>query len=585
MTAFSVNGASNAASPTFLSLVRPGDSLEALPRTLGHPAEVGATPWSSGSFVGTTPSAVNIQIAGWSSLIAFVTAVVSRRQRRGGTKLRSRSTTRAVQAPIVQETEDAISTPLPKVDRATTKAVRKSITNSDQYFRFSKTQMESAMKQLESSSGSDIMRKMRENGYRLTIGDITFVLAESYGFCWGVERTLAMAHEARNAFPDKSIWLTNEIIHNSVVNAELAESGMRFVPKTKDGGKDYSVIQEGDVCVLPAFGASIDEMLYLKKKNVQIVDASCPWVTKVWNTVEKTKEKGHTSIIHGKYNHEETVATKSFAATYIVVKTMDEAEYVANYMLGVGNREEFMEKFAHATSDGFDPDVDLDRVGVANQTTMLKGETEMIGRLFERVMLRKFGPQNLNEHFLSFNTICDATQERQDAMYKMLGAEYKAPASDLYAELEGEQVGLKLKSSARKSKLSSKQKEAETRGASVSDYSSPVQKPDLFIVVGGFNSSNTAHLIEIPEEFGVPAYHVDCAVRIGGSGSEVANVIQHKPLSTPVWEAIVDRGLAVTEGFLPDGPVTVGLTSGASTPDCSVGDCISRVLAIRGLST
>ncbi|CAE7824528.1 ispH [Symbiodinium sp. CCMP2592] len=318
------------------------------------------------------------------------------------------------------------ATELPTVDRATTKQWRRDLMRSDQYYKFGRTQMENAMNQLQEVSGSELLTKIRQNGFRLTVGDITFVLAESYGFCWGVERAVAMAYEARDFFPDKNIWVTNEIIHNPSVNQNLSDKGMRFVETTKDGGKDYSDVEEGDVVILPAFGASVDEMALLKERNVQIVDTTCPWVSKVWASVERSKDKDHTAIIHGKYDHEETVATKSFASKYIVLKNMAEAEYVAAYVLGEGNKEEFMAKFSKAMSPGFDPDVDLDRVGVANQTTMLKGETELIGKLFERTLIKKYGPQNINEHFMSFNTICDATQERQDAMYKMFGAEYEA---------------------------------------------------------------------------------------------------------------------------------------------------------------
>lgn len=471
----------------------------------------------------------------------------------------------------------------PVVDRAKTKQWRRELVQSDQYFKFGRTQMEGAMDQLRKVSGSSILTKIRENGFRLTIGDVTFVLAESYGFCWGVERAVAMAYEARNFFPEKNIWVTNEIIHNPLVNENLDKMGMKFIKANTDGTKDYSGVQKGDVVILPAFGASIDEMALLKDREVQIVDTTCPWVSKVWGSVEKSKDKGHTSIIHGKYDHEETVATKSFAQKYIVLKTMAEAEYLAEYILGHGNKEEFMKKFAKAMSDDFDPDKDLDRVGVANQTTMLKGETELIGKLFERTMIKKYGPQNINEHFMSFNTICDATQERQDAMYSMFGTEYEAPQSKLYADLEGEQVGVSLLSTKAQEKLESKAMEAETRGGAAVAVAPP-SKVDLCIVLGGFNSSNTTHLLEIAEEEHVPAYHIDCADRIGVPGGDATNRIQHKPLSTPPAKAMMDEGLEVKEGFLPDGPITIGITSGASTPDKMVGEALTRILAIRGLS-
>jgi 4-hydroxy-3-methylbut-2-enyl diphosphate reductase len=265
--------------------------------------------------------------------------------------------------------------------------------------------------------------------------------------------------------------MTNEIIHNPSVNQHLQDMQVEFIP-VEQSQKDFSVVGAGDVVILPAFGASVQEMQLLNDKNCKIVDTTCPWVSKVWNTVEKHKKKDYTSIIHGKYKHEETVATSSFAGKYLVVLNLQEAEYVANYILNGGNRDEFMEKFSRACSVGFDPDRDLERVGIANQTTMLKSETEQIGKLFERTMMKKYGPVKLNEHFHSFNTICDATQERQDAMLGLVE-----------------------------------------------------EKLDLMVVIGGFNSSNTTQLQQIAIEWGIPSYHIDSAERIG-----TGNQVEHKPL-------------------------------------------------------
>jgi 4-hydroxy-3-methylbut-2-enyl diphosphate reductase len=162
--------------------------------------------------------------------------------------------------------------------------------------------------------------------------------------------------------------------------------------------------------ILPAFGATIQEMQLLDSKGVQVVDTTCPWVSKVWNAVDNHRKLGQTSIIHGKWAHEETVATASFCDDYIIVKDMKEAEYVANYIVNGGDKVEFMEKFKNAVSKGFDPDVHLVKVGLANQTTMYKRETKAIGRLLEVTMLKKFGPENLAVHYAEFDTICDATQ-------------------------------------------------------------------------------------------------------------------------------------------------------------------------------
>jgi 4-hydroxy-3-methylbut-2-enyl diphosphate reductase len=394
-----------------------------------------------------------------------------------------------------------------------TKAFKRSLHHSDKYFRKGFGHAQDVAGQMQTEYQSGLIQEIRDNNYSLTRGDVTIKLAEAFGFCWGVERAVAMAYETRQHFPNERIWITNEIIHNPGVNNRLKEMAVEFI-EVNEGQKDFSVVGEGDVVILPAFGASVQEMQLLNDKGSTIVDTTCPWVSKVWNTVEKHKKKEHTSIIHGKYNHEETVATSSFAGKYLIVLNLKEAEYVADYILNGGDRDEFMAKFDRATSAGFDPNVDLDRIGIANQTTMLKGETEQIGKLFERTMLKKYGPQALNDHFLSFNTICDATQERQDAMFDLVE-----------------------------------------------------QKLDLMVVIGGYNSSNTTHLQEIAIERNIPSYHIDSAARIGPG-----NRIEHK---------LLHGDLTTTETWLPDGPITVGVTSGASTPDRSVEETIERIFAIK----
>jgi 4-hydroxy-3-methylbut-2-enyl diphosphate reductase len=190
-----------------------------------------------------------------------------------------------------------------------------------------------------------------------------------------------MAYEARTHFPDKKLHITNELIHNPQVNGKLQDMEVNFVPKTggPDGGKDFSGVSDGDVVILPAFGASIEEMELFDSKNVEVVDTTCPWVSKVWNTVDMHQRRGLTSIIHGKYAHEETVATASFCETYLIVKDMGEAEYVAKYIAEGGDREEFMKKFEKAMSKDFDPDKHLVKLGLANQTTMYKKEVSWRG--------------------------------------------------------------------------------------------------------------------------------------------------------------------------------------------------------------
>jgi len=352
-----------------------------------------------------------------------------------------------------------------------TKAFKRSLQQSQNYHRKGFGHEAEVANVMETAYQSSLIQQIRDNNYRLERGAVTIRLAQAFGFCWGVERAVAIAYETRQHFPSERIWITNEIIHNPSVNQHLRDMEVGFIAVEK-GLKDFSVVDSGDVVILPAFGASVQEMQLLNDKGCKIVDTTCPWVSKVWNTVEKHKKRDYTSIIHGQYKHEETVATSSFADKYLIVLNLREAEYVSNYILHGGDRHEFLAKFSKAYSVGFDPDVDLESVGIANQTTMLKTETENIGKLFEKTMMRKFGPENLNAHFLSFNTICDATQERQDAMLSLVE-----------------------------------------------------EKLDLMLVIGGFNSSNTTHLQEIAIDKTVPSYHIDCAERI-----LPGNRIEHKPL-------------------------------------------------------
>jgi 4-hydroxy-3-methylbut-2-enyl diphosphate reductase len=397
-----------------------------------------------------------------------------------------------------------------------TKAFKRSLNQSENYHRKGFGHETEVAGQMQSEYQSNLIQQLRAEGYRLQRGDVTIRLAEAFGFCWGVERAVAMAYETRQHFPNQRIWITNEIIHNPSVNQRLREMNVWFI-EVKEGQKDFSGIDRGDVVILPAFGASVSEMQLLNDRGCTIVDTTCPWVAKVWNTVEKHKKTAYTSIIHGKYNHEETIATSSFAGTYLIVLNLQQAEYVAHYILHGGDKTEFLTKFQHAHSVGFDPDWDLMQVGIANQTTMLKGETEQIGKLFEHTMLKKYGPVALNQHFLSFNTICDATQERQDAMFELVE-----------------------------------------------------EKLDLMVVIGGYNSSNTTHLQEIAIERGIPSYHIDSADRVLAD-----NRIEHKPLN---------QDLALTENWLPTGELTIGVTSGASTPDKVVAEVIEKIFQQKAIA-
>lgn len=365
---------------------------------------------------------------------------------------------------------------------------------------------------------SDLVRELLDNANVITRGNITIRLASAYGFCWGVERAVAMAYETRQRFPTERIWITNEIIHNPIVNKRMTEMDILFVPQ-EGMVKDLSGIKSGDVVVLPAFGATLEEMQYLNNLGCKVVDTTCPWVSKVWTALDKHAKKSCTSVIHGKWKHEETVATASFAEKYLIVLNMEQATYVSNYILHGGDKDEFMKTFENCMSVGFDPDQDLQAVGVANQTTMLKSETTAIGKLFEKTMMTKYGAENLNKHFVAYDTICDATQERQDAMYELL---------------------------AKKEEL------------------------DLFLVIGGFNSSNTSHLQEIAEHAGLTSYWVDRPDRVG-PGNEI-------------YCRSAEGEEQLVKDWLPNRPVTIGVTSGASTPDKVVEDVLERVFMISKLS-
>jgi len=356
------------------------------------------------------------------------------------------------------------------------------------------------------------------------------VLAKEYGFCWGVERSIELAWAAREAYPGKTMHLTNELIHNPGVNELLGGMDVRFLEKdaAAAGGKRFDTVEDGDVVILPAFGASLEEMQLLDAKGVTTVDTTCPWVSKVWTTVDKHELAEMTSVIHGKYQHEEAIATASMCETYLIIKNFDEALDVSRYILqeeGCLTDDEFLAKYKHAASPHFHPAKHLKKVGVANQTTMYKKETQAIGKLLEKTMISAFGPEDIKQRFAAFDTICDATQVRQDAILEM--------ADQALAE-DGKPL-------------------------------------DFILVVGGWDSSNTAHLLEIPHEKSVPGYHVNTAKCI-----RTDNSIEHRD---------VEGNILVEEQFLAlDRPMRIGVTSGASTPDSVVQECIEAIALVKKLS-
>ena len=410
----------------------------------------------------------------------------------------------------------------------TKKLQRRDIMKSPQFYRSGFKEQRSNVEELmQSQFKSSLVDELRANSNMIVRNHVTVYLAQDFGFCWGVERSIALAYEAVKQFPSKKVHITNELIHNPEVNDHLSDMNVNFIPKVGNdesddlARKDFSVVEDGDVVILPAFGASLEEMQYFDEKNVEVVDTTCPWVSKVWNTVDTHQKNGLTSIIHGKYAHEETIATTSFCEDYIVVKDMKEAQYVCDYVLGKNEatKEELLKKFEKAVSANFDPDTMLTKVGIANQTTMYKKETRAIGQLLQKTMMEKFGPQNVNEHYMEFDTICDATQERQDAV------------SDLVEKSEELEL-------------------------------------DFILVVGGWDSSNTAHLLEIPMKAGVRSFHINRAECI-----QADNTITHRLMD----------GTIKTEKFLLNegSDVKMGVTSGASTPDAGVDESLSQIFLLN----
>lgn len=360
--------------------------------------------------------------------------------------------------------------------------------------------------------------------HTLVAGDITIRLAKEFGFCYGVERAVEYAYQTRAKFPDKRIFLAGEIIHNPHVNAKLKEMGIVFL-KPSDKGFDYSEVEPADVVILPAFGVTIHDFETLREKGCVMVDTTCGSVLNVWKRVEAYARDGFTSLIHGKYYHEETRATASQVekypgGTYLVVRNMAEADDVMAYIAGTfpGGREAFLAKYAHAASPRFDPDVHLARLGVANQTTMLARESLAIGEAVGQAMERVFGAEHRAEHFRTFDTICSATQDRQDAVNALL-----------------------------------------------------TEPLDVMLVVGGYNSSNTISLAALCSEQ-VKTYHLEDAASI----DPATGVVRYRDVTT---------GKELTDdAWLPkSGPLRVGLTAGASTPNNKIGETVARVLLTRGV--
>jgi 4-hydroxy-3-methylbut-2-en-1-yl diphosphate reductase len=333
--------------------------------------------------------------------------------------------------------------------------------------------------QLAADYHSTVVEALRANQYRLTAGPLTFRLAREFGFCYGVDRAVDYAYETRLKFPDRRLYLVGEIIHNPHVNQKLRDMGVRFLARSQEGEFDFSGIVADDVVILPAFGVTIGDFGRLREIGCVLVDTTCGSVLNVWKRVESYARDGFTAIIHGKHYHEETKATASQVmkfpdGRYLVVLDMDEARLVCDFIERGGDAGALSRRFAKATSPGFDFERDLLRVGIANQTTMLSGESLAIAEEVRHSMLRRYGDA-AGEHFRSFDTICSATQERQDAVVALL------------------------------------------------------EEPlDVMVVVGGYNSSNTCHLAALVHSRGIPVFHIEDADAL----DTATGAVRHQPIGT-----------------------------------------------------
>jgi 4-hydroxy-3-methylbut-2-enyl diphosphate reductase len=329
---------------------------------------------------------------------------------------------------------------------------------------------------LAASYHSDLVADIKAADFTFQSGRLTVHLAREFGFCYGVDRAVEYAYETRQRFPDRRTFLIGEIIHNPDVNAGLKQMGIVVLPDGKDPIPRYAEIERGDVVILPAFGVPVADLAHLNEKGCVIVDTTCGSVLNVWKMVHRCARDGYTVIIHGKSYHEETRATASQALThpggrYLCVRDPREAEIVCGFLRGRVPAGELRARFAAASSPGFDPDRDLDRIGLANQTTMLSTESLAIQEMLRLAMRDRVGDTGLGYHFRAFDTICSATQDRQDAVRAMLDA------GDL----------------------------------------------DAMIVIGGYNSSNTQALASMCAPR-VPTFHIDSPTCVEASR------IRHRPI-------------------------------------------------------
>ena len=367
---------------------------------------------------------------------------------------------------------------------------------------------------------SRFVDRLRESDFIWRTGRLTLHLASEFGFCYGVDRAVDYAYQTRRKFPDRTVFLTGEIIHNPHVNGRLRGAGVRFL---SDPGEEIARVSADDVVILPAFGVTVTDLEQLVSSGCTLVDTTCGSVLNVWKNVRRYARDGYTAVIHGKVRHEETQATASQVSItsggrYVVVLDCRETRVLCDFIRGRLDAAAFLDRLGHGCSPGFDPPRDLVRVGLANQTTMLMAESLEVGDMVRRAMVDRYGEAALPEHYRAFDTICSATQDRQDAVVKLLDG----------------------------------------------------QRFDVAIVIGGYNSSNTRNLARICAQR-VTTYH------IADPSCLEAGTIRHLPSGARPGNE------TATRDWLPaGGPFTAAVTAGASTPDNVVGAVIERLGELAG---
>jgi 4-hydroxy-3-methylbut-2-enyl diphosphate reductase len=380
---------------------------------------------------------------------------------------------------------------------------------------------------IDSEYQSGLVELIRSHGYTATFGEVTVRLAQEFGFCYGVDRAVDYAYESRIKFPDKKIYLVGEIIHNPHVNHRLVEMGIEFIYPENDRHFSFDHVTTDNVVIIPAFGVTLKDLNRLKAIGCVLVDTTCGSVLVVWKRVENYAKDGFTAVIHGKYTHEESRATASQVnkhpgGKYLIVRDMAETKLVCDYIAkrpGHLSRDDFYQHFREKATDGFDPDRGLEKIGIANQTTMLANESMAIGGQIREAFVEAFGEDHAEEHYRSFDTICSATQERQDAVVEMMQ-----------------------------------------------------DPPDIMLVIGGYNSSNTNHLAHMCRDH-TRTFHIEDAICIDLENGS----IRHKPILDP------DAPEVTETDWLPSGPFSVGITAGASTPNNKIGEAVTRLLQVKGV--